>query len=313
MPSFQEFYFSSSNGHSRIRAMKCLPDVQPKAILQIAHGIAEHIDRYAPFMEFLASNAYIVVANDHLGHGKSVSAPEDQLGFFADHDGWDCVVKDMKTLQDMTREEHPGLPYVMFGHSMGSFLTRTFLIRYPDKYDAAILSGTGHQAKSIVYSGNALAAMYTKFSGPRSNGKTLNDIAFGSYNKAFEPKRTEFDWLSRDNEQVDKYINDPLCGFIPTVSLFRDMTGGIKFITKQKNIDSMSKEQPVYFMSGDADPVGENGKGVNRAYKAFCKAGLHDVTIHLYPGGRHELLNETNKDQVFADVLAWLEAKVPTK
>ena len=309
MPSFQEFTFTSSTGMNRIRAKKYLPDGEAKAIVQIAHGIAEHIDRYAEFMEFLAGNGYIVVANDHLGHGKSINGPED-LGFFAARDGWNYVLRDMEKLHDRTVKEHPGLPYVMFGHSMGSFLTRTYLIRYPGKYDAAILSGTGHQAKAMVLSGYALASAAVKLYGPRKVGDKLNSIAFGAYNNGFENPRTAFDWLSRDEAQVDKYIADPLCGFVATVSLFRDMMGGIKFITDQKNINTMSRTQPVYFMSGDCDPVGDNGKGVERAYKAFCDAGLHDVMIRLYPGGRHEMLNEVNKYDVYKDILAWIQEKV---
>lgn len=309
MPSFQEFTFTSSTGMNRIRAKKYLPDGEAKAIVQIAHGIAEHIDRYVEFMEFLAGNGYIVVANDHLGHGKSINGPED-LGFFAARDGWNYVLRDMEKLHDRTVKEHPGLPYVMFGHSMGSFLTRTYLIRYPGKYDAAILSGTGHQAKPMVLGGYALASAAVKLYGPRKVGDKLNSIAFGAYNKGFENPRTAFDWLSRDEAQVDKYIADPLCGFVATVSLFRDMMGGIRFITDQKNISAMSRTQPVYFMSGDCDPVGDNGKGVERAYKAFCDAGLHDVMIRLYPGGRHEMLNEVNKYDVYKDVLAWIQEKV---
>lgn len=309
MPSFQEFTFTSSTGMNRIRAKKYLPDGEAKAIVQIAHGIAEHIDRYAEFMEFLAGNGYIVVANDHLGHGKSINGPED-LGFFVARDGWNYVLRDMEKLHDRTVKEHPGLPYVMFGHSMGSFLTRTYLIRYPGKYDAAILSGTGHQAKPMVLGGYALASAAVKLYGPRKVGDKLNSIAFGAYNKGFENPRTSFDWLSRDEAQVDKYIADPLCGFVATVSLFRDMMGGIKFITDQKNINTMSRTQPVYFMSGDCDPVGDNGKGVERAYKAFCDAGLHDVMIRLYPGGRHEMLNEVNKYDVYQDILSWLKEKV---
>lgn len=309
MPSFQEFTFTSSTGMNRIRARKYLPDGEPRAIVQIAHGIAEHIERYGEFMEFLAGNGYIVVANDHLGHGKSINGPED-LGFFAARDGWNYVLRDMEKLHDRTAKEHPGLPYVMFGHSMGSFLTRTYLIKYPGKYDAAILSGTGHQAKAMVLGGYAMASAAVKLYGPRKIGEKLNGIAFGAYNKGFENPRTAFDWLTRVDAEVDKYIADPLCGFVATVSLFRDMMGGIKFITDQKNINTMSRTQPVYFMSGDCDPVGDNGKGVERAYKAFCDAGLHDVMIRLYPGGRHEMLNEVNKYDVYQDILAWLTEKV---
>ena len=277
--------------------------------MQIAHGIAEHIDRYRPFMEFLADNGFVVAGNDHLGHGKSIRVPEEQ-GFFAEKDGWWRVVDDMDKLHDIMSNEYPELPYVLFGHSMGSFLTRTYLIKHPDKYDGVILSGTGHQSPALVLGGNAAASVMAKLNGAMGDGAKLDSLAFGTYLNKIENPRTKFDWLSRDTEQVDKYIADPLCGFVGKIGLYRDMMQGIKFITDKKNIAQMNKEKPVYFMSGDGDPVGDYGKGVERAYKAFCDAGLHDVFMRLYPGGRHEMLNETNKEQVYQDILSWLNEKI---
>ena len=308
MPSFQDFYFQSSTGRTSIHALKCVPDGKPRAVVQIAHGIAEHIDRYRPFMEFLANNGFVIAGNDHLGHGKSIRVPEEQ-GFFAEKDGWWSVVDDMDKLHDIMSKEYPGLPYVLFGHSMGSFLTRTYLIKHPDKYDGVILSGTGHQSPALVLGGNAAATVMAKLNGAMGDGAKLDSLAFGTYLNKIENPRTKFDWLSRDSEQVDKYIADPLCGFVGKISLYRDMMQGIKFITDKKNIAQMNKENPVYFMSGDGDPVGDYGKGVERAYKAFCDAGLHDVFMRLYPGGRHEMLNETNKEQVYQDILNWLNEK----
>ena len=309
MPSFQDFYFQSSTGRTSIHALKCVPDSKPRAVVQIAHGIAEHIDRYRPFMEFLADKGFVVAGNDHLGHGKSIRVPEEQ-GFFAEKDGWWRVVDDMDKLHDIMSNEYPELPYVLFGHSMGSFLTRTYLIKHPDKYDGVILSGTGHQSPALVLGGNAAASVMAKLNGAMGDGAKLDSLAFGTYLNKIENPRTKFDWLSRDTEQVDKYIADPLCGFVGKIGLYRDMMQGIKFITDKKNIAQMSKEKPVYFMSGDGDPVGDYGKGVERAYKAFCDAGLHDVFMRLYPGGRHEMLNETNKEQVYQDILSWLNEKI---
>lgn len=309
MPSFQDFYFQSSTGRTSIHALKCVPDSKPRAVVQIAHGIAEHIDRYRPFMEFLADNGFVVAGNDHLGHGKSIRVPEEQ-GFFAEKDGWWRVVDDMDKLHDIMSNEYPEIPYVLFGHSMGSFLTRTYLIKHPDKYDGVILSGTGHQSPALVLGGNAAASVMAKLNGAMGDGAKLDSLAFGTYLNKIENPRTKFDWLSRDAEQVDKYIADPLCGFVGKIGLYRDMMQGIKFITDKKNIAQMNKEKPVYFMSGDGDPVGDYGKGVERAYKAFCDAGLHDVFMRLYPGGRHEMLNETNKEQVYQDILNWLNEKI---
>ena len=309
MPEFRDFYYPSSTGKNQIHARICTPDGTPKAVVQIAHGIAEHIDRYEDFMRFLAENSYVAVGNDHLGHGKSAATP-DELGIFSEENGWNYVVEDMKKLRDQIKEQYPDLPYVFFGHSMGSFLTRTFLIRYPDLYDAAILSGTGHQSAALVNGGYLAAQLLTKKNGPRSSGQTLNDMAFGSYCKRIENPRTPFDWLSRDSDTVDKYIADPLCGFICKTSLYRDMMGGLKFLTDQKNINKMNRNAPVYFMSGAEDPVGDYGKGVEKAYKAFCRAGLTDVMIRLYPGGRHEMLNELNRSEVMQDILSWLNDRI---
>ncbi len=309
MPEFREFYYASSTGRNQIRARMCTPDGTPRAIIQIAHGIAEYIDRYEDFMRFLAENGFVAVGNDHLGHGKSIARLEEQ-GIFAERDGWNYVVEDMKKLRELAKEQFPNLPYVFFGHSMGSFLTRTFLIRYPDLYDAAILSGTGHQSAALINGGYLAAELMTKLKGPRASGQALNDMAFGSYCKRIENPRTPFDWLSRDSETVDRYIADPLCGFVCKTSLYRDMMGGLKFLTNQKNINKMNKDAPVYFMSGAEDPVGDYGAGVEKAYKAFCRAGLTDVMIRLYPGGRHEMLNEINRSDVMQDILNWLNKKL---
>jgi alpha-beta hydrolase superfamily lysophospholipase len=312
MPAFEDFFFDSSRGGQKLHARICRPDCAPVCVVQIAHGIAEHINRYDDFMCFLAANGIVAVGNDHLGHGQSFNKPEDQ-GFFAENDGWKFVVDDMASLRDIVRKEYPDLPYVFFGHSMGSFLTRTYLIRYPDRYDAAIISGTGHQPSIVALAGYLMANAAVKSKGAKTIGTSLNNVAFGSYCKQISNPRTPFDWLSCDEKTVDAYIADPLCGFIATNSLFRDMMQGIRFIINQKNIDSMNKDKPVYFMSGKEDPVGDYGKGVDKAYKAFCKAGIKNVSMRLYPEGRHEMLNETNKDAVYADILSWLKENVLEK
>ena len=278
-------------------------------MIQIEHGIAEHINRYDDFACFLAENGFVVVGDDHLGHGQTITDPAD-LGFFADSDGWNYVVKDMDKLRDLMHREYPDLPYIFFGHSMGSFLTRTYLIEHPDKYDAAIISGTGQQGKALVFAGYTAANLMVRKLGARGDGQKLNDMAFGSYCKKIPNPRTPFDWLSRDAANVDKYIEDPLCGFVAKVSLYRDMMSGIRFIGNQKNVDKMNKEAPIYFMSGEEDPVGDYGAGVEKAYKSFCDAGIKDVMIRLYPGGRHEMLNEINRQDVYRDILKWLNDKM---
>ena len=309
MPTFKDFYFNSSTGKNKIHARMCVPDAEPRAIVQIIHGIAEYIDRYDEFMSFLADNGIIAVGTDHLGHGKSIES-EEQTGFFAYDNGWDYVVRDEEVLRLAMHENYPELPIIVFGHSMGSFMARTLLIRYPDAFNAAIISGTGNQSAALVNGGLFMGNLVTGLKGAHHYSKFLNNLAFGSYNKIYDNPKTEYDWLSRDEANVQKYIDDPLCGFIPSCSLFRDMMTGVKFITNKKNLTAMNKDMPVYFMSGDMDPVGECGKGVQKAYNNFLEAGMKDVSIKLYPGGRHEMLNEINKDEVYTDILAWLGSKI---
>lgn len=309
MPTFKDFYFNSSTGKNKIHARMCVPDAEPKAIVQIIHGIAEYIDRYDEFMSFLADNGIIAVGTDHLGHGKSIES-EEQTGFFAYDNGWDYAVRDEEVLRLAMHENYPELPIIVFGHSMGSFMARTLLIRYPDAFNAAIISGTGNQGAALVNGGLFMGNLVTGLKGAHHYSKFLNNLAFGSYNKIYDNPKTEYDWLSRDESNVQKYIDDPLCGFIPSCSLFRDMMTGVKFITNKKNLTAMNKDMPVYFMSGDMDPVGECGKGVQKAYNNFLEAGMKDVSIKLYPGGRHEMLNEINKDEVYTDILTWLGSKI---
>lgn len=309
MPTFKDFYFNSSTGKNKIHARMCVPDAAPRAIVQIIHGIAEYIDRYDEFMSFLADNGIIAVGTDHLGHGKSIES-EEQTGFFAYDNGWNYAVRDEEVLRLAMHENYPELPIIVFGHSMGSFMARTLLIRYPDAFNAAIISGTGNQGAALVNGGLFMGNLVTGLKGAHHYSKFLNNLAFGSYNKIYDNPKTEYDWLSRDEANVQKYIDDPLCGFIPSCSLFRDMMTGVKFITNKKNLTAMNKDMPVYFMSGDMDPVGECGKGVQKAYNNFLEAGMKDVSIKLYPGGRHEMLNEINKDEVYTDILTWLGSKI---
>lgn len=309
MPQFSDFTFLSGNGATQIHVRRCDPEGAPRGVVQIAHGIAEYARRYDDFAAFLAGHGFVVVVNDHLGHGESLRGPED-LGFFAEKHGWELAVGDMRKLYERMRQEFPALPYFLFGHSMGSFLTRTYLIKYRDGLAGAILSGTGQQPGLVVKAGRMMSAREVKKNGPRYKSESLNNMAFGSYNKAFEPRRTEHDWLSRDNAQVDKYVADPLCGFIPSAQLLNDMMGGILYIQDPKNLARMNMDLPVYFMSGDMDPVGGAGKGVRQAFESFKKAGVKDATMKLYPGGRHEMLNETNRDEVFQDVLGWIEKQL---
>ena len=309
MIEIKDFTFPSSTGRNIIHARIAEPEGEPRGIVQIAHGITEHIGRYESFMRFLAENGFIAVGNDHLGHGRSFTDPSD-LGFFAERNGWDRVVDDVDILHDIVSRDHRGLPYIFFGHSMGSFIVRTYAILHPSKPDLIILCGTGHLSAARANAGCAAAAAAVKMFGVRRAGDMLNNIAFGSYNDGFENVRTNFDWLNSDPDEINRYIADPLCGFIPKIGLFRDMMNGIRFITDPANIKKMNKDTPVLLLSGWEDPVGERGKGVRRAYKAFVDAGIKHVRIKLYPKARHELLNERCRDEVKSDILGFRNEKL---
>lgn len=309
MPTFKDFYFDSSDGLHKIHTQLCLPDTEPKAVVQVIHGIIEHIAPYKPYFEFLANNGFIVVGTDHLGHGLSFQSPEDK-GYVADNNGWEYLVRDEEILRQAMKSQYPDLKQVAFGFSMGSFMLRTHLIRFPGGFDAAIVGGTGNQGALLVKSGLAAANLVVGIKGPHFRSKLLNDLAFGSYNKIYETQRTDFDWLSRDENTVNVYIDDPLCGYLPTCSLFRDMMSGINFLTKPSNIAKMCKETPVIFMSGDMDPVGECGKGVKKAYELFKNTGMKDLSMKLYPGARHAIIAEINKDEVLQDMLDWINSKI---
>lgn len=309
MPVFSDYNFPSANQKTQIHVRRCSPDGAPRGIVQIAHGIAEHVERYNGFAEFLADQGFLVVANDHLGHGQSLSS-EDDLGFLAECGGWDLAVSDMHRLYALTSEEYPGLPYFLFGHSMGSFLARTYIIKFPAELAGAVICGTGQQSSGLIHSGRTVGRAEIRRKGPKYRSPLLNSIAFGAYNNGIENKRTDYDWLTRDPAIVDAYIADPLSGFIPTAGLFTDMMDGLAFISRRANMEQMNKHLPVLFISGDKDPVGENGKGVMKAYTYFLNAGMQDVTLKLYHDCRHEILNELCKEQVMSDVADWISQKI---
>jgi len=308
MARMTESSFLSSDGQTQLYCREYLPDGEAAGIVQLVHGLAEHIGRYDAFASFLADNGYIVVAHDQLGHGKS-AADRESLGFFSESGGWDKAVTDIRRLHDKTVSRFPGKPYFLLGHSMGSFLARTYMIRFRDGLDGAVFSGTGQKNGALMTGEKLLIAMEARRYGRQIKSERLNKLAFGSYNDKIDAARTSFDWLCRDDAVVDRYIEDPLCGFIPSNGLMYDIMSGMEYISKPRNVARMKKTLPVLFVSGDCDPVGENGRGVIRAYKSFLKAGMTDVTMKLYHGGRHEVLNEINKAEVFQDILYWINGK----
>lgn len=298
-----DFYYDSC-GCGQIHACVWAPGGEPKAIIQIIHGIAEHAERYDHFAEYLTTQGYMVVAEDHMGHGKSIGS-EGTQGYF--DGGWFNAVNDCMMLMNCMKEEFPGAPYILFGHSMGSFMARTILAKYPDcGLSGAIICGTGWQPKAALPALIKVVDAICKKTGERNPSEKLDNLIFGSYNKRVEHKRTPKDWLTRDNKIVDAYIADPLCGFVPSCGLLRDMMMGILYIEQPENLEKMDKKLPVWFIAGKEDPVGDYGKGVAKAADAFRKAGMEQVDMKLYPLCRHEIHNEINKEEVYEDVAEWI-------
>lgn len=282
---------------------------KPNAIIQIAHGMAEHIERYDNFANELVSHNFIVYGNDHRGHGITAQL-NNCSGYFADEQGFEKVVRDMNLLTTIIENEYPGVPIILFGHSMGSFLSRRYIQLYGDKIAGVILSGTGGDPGIMGKIGQLIAAREMRKRGPQTPSPLLNNLTFGSYNKGFKPNRTEFDWLSREELEVDKYIEDPMCGGIFTSGFFNDLLTGIETINKSKNIMMIPTKLPIFLISGSKDPVGSNAKGVLKTFKAYQQAGMEDVTYQLYEGARHEILKELNKEDVIADIINWIGRRV---
>lgn len=301
-----DHYFDSC-GKGKIHYCKWMPEGQPKAVLQILHGIAEHVERYDDFANYLTSQGYAVVAEDHMGHGDSIGEAGIR-GYF--HGGWFAAVDDSMRLMKDTMAEYPDVPYILFGHSMGSFMARTVLAKYPDSgISAAIICGTGWQPTFALPALAKVIDAMGKKAGEEAPNEQLDKMIFGGYTKGIENVRTPKDWLTRDSKIVDAYIADPLCGFVASSGLLRDMMLGIHYIQQPKHMQNMKKHLPVFFIAGDKDPVGANGKGVKQAAQAFKKAGMVNVALKLYPDCRHEILNELNKQEVYEDITGWI-AKV---
>lgn len=304
-----EFTFPSADGKTPIHAVEWLPEGPVRAVLQISHGVAEHILRYEPFADYLTARGFAVAGHDHLGHGDSVAPGAARL-YFGPRGSWKWVVDDLYTRRNLAGKRFPGVPCFLLGHSMGSFLARTYLIRYPGTVDGAILMGTGQMTPALIAGGRALTAVERRKAGEEHASPIVDRLAFGSYNKHFAPNRTGFDWLSLSPENVDDYLSDALCGGSVSTGLFQELLGGLAFISKPENLKRMNANTPVLFVSGAMDPVGGCGKGVRRALRSFERAGARDVSIRLYPGLRHEILNEECREEIFEDLYQWLCSKL---
>ncbi len=300
----EDFYFDSTSGACQIHCCRWTPEGEVKAVLQIVHGIAEFVERYDDFANYLNAQGIAVVAEDHMGHGQSINGDGIQ-GYF--HGGWFAVVEDTYRLLTETKKEYPGIPYILFGHSMGSFMARTILCKYPDSgITAAVICGTGWQPAFAMPAMIKLVEAVCKKVGEANPSEKLQSLIFGSYNSKVEHPRTAYDWLTRDTKIVDAYIAHPLCGFTASAGLLRDMLKGIYYIEKPENLARMRKDLPVFFIAGGDDPVGSYGKGIRQAENAFRKAGMTNVSVRIYPLCRHEILNEINKEEICENIAEWI-------
>lgn len=309
MSTEKHFTYSSADKKTQIHAIRWDPTGKPKAVLQIAHGMQEFIDRYADFARYLNDHGFLVVGNDHLGHGSSVVSPE-KMGYFAEKNGNKAVITDMRSLHKMTREDHPDLPYFLLGHSMGSFLVRQYLCMYGKQLDGAVISGTAYHPFAEASLGATLCRTIAKVKGWEHRSTFMTNMAMGSYNRKFEPARTKLDWLTRDEKIVDEYRKDPRTQPMFTLNAFYNMFEGLKYIDKKENLLHIPKDLPLLFIAGAMDPVGNFGQGVKRVFAQMQELGLTDVTCKLYPNDRHEVLNELDRAQVYEDVLRWLEKRI---
>lgn len=297
---------TATDGHS-IRIRQWLPAERPRAIVLILHGLAEHSARYERFAKAATETGLRVVTYDHRGHGPAVTAGSP--AHFADRDGWEAVVADVGHAIHAIREVFANTPIVLLGHSMGSYIAQSFAMRAPETIDQLILSGSTSPNRSEVRIARGLAWLISAVTRAASPARLLNTMSFGKFNDAFKPNRTEFDWLSRDPTEVDKYVDDPHCGQLASNRLWFDLLGGLLEISTPTAIARVPKTLPVLITGGELDPVGGKA-GMTRLRNAYLAAGLENVTLKLYAEGRHEMLNETNRDDVSADLLAWINAKL---
>ncbi len=277
-----------------------------KGVVQLVHGMQEHIDRYSDFAKFLAENGYIVVGHSHLGHGDSVTTKEEN-GYFAEKDGWWRLVEDVHLLQNKVQKKYPDINYIIMGHSMGSLVVRSYLTKYKDNISKAIISGTSGQKYGLI-AGQVLINIIKLAKGDHYRSQLVEKLITGSFNDDFKPNRTNADWLSRDEKQVDKYLADEKCGINFTLQAYQDLLKGTRYLSKQRNVNK-TLNVPILLFSGTKDPVGAKGKGVIRVYRMLKKAGLEFVTLKLFEEGRHEMLNETNKEEVYQFILDWIEQR----
>ncbi|EOT24568.1 hypothetical protein C805_02780 [Eubacterium sp. 14-2] len=304
------FQFQSADKETRIHAVKWEPDTgEIRGILQISHGMIEYVERYGKFAEYMTQQGFMVVGNDHLGHGKSVKSQE-MWGYFAEKGGSDIVVKDLDRLRRIMQKERPGVPYFMLGHSMGSFLLRKYLAKYGSGLQGAVIMGTGNHSTGTAVAGKEVCRLLALFRGWHYCSKLVDKMAFSTYNRRFQEENQANAWLTKDREIVKAYNQEPRCTFRFTLNGYYNLFDTLHFISRPANINAIPRNLPLFLVAGEEDPVGNYGAGVKAVYERYKEAGITDITCRLYPTDRHEILNEVDREQVYADIYAWIQARM---
>lgn len=302
----KKFGFLSSDRKTKIHAVRWEPDQgEIQGILQISHGMVEYVERYEDFAEYLTKQGFLVVGNDHLGHGASV-LHQGYWGYFAPAHGSDLVVKDLHRLRRHMQKNYPKVPYFMLGHSMGSFLLRKYLSRYGAGLSGAIIMGTGTQPDAAVIFGKAVCWLGACLKGWTYRSKLVQQLAFSGNNRRFEGEGVSNSWLTKDQQIVDAYNKEPRCTFQFTLNGFYNLFDTIHYINQKKNIESIHKNLPLFLVSGEDDPVGNYGTGVKKACQIYKRAGIKDISMKLYPSDRHEILNELDRKTVYQNIYEWM-------
>lgn len=278
---------------------------RPRAIVQLAHGMAEHINRYDDFAEYLLERNIFVYGNDHRGHGKT-GERQGLLGYFSDENGFTKTTNDLTVITDLIKQNYPDTPVFLIGHSMGSFLAREYIQQHSNKIDGVVLMGTSYR----VIATSALARTIANALPAKEESQLMNNLAFNKYNAKIPHHKTTFDWLSRDEQVVEKYINDPFCGYVPTAGFFRDLMGGLIQIHLKEPNKSIRKDLPIFIVSGDADPVGAYGKGIFKVANHYNKIGIKSIKTMLFKNARHELLNEMNHQEIYSVIYRWINERL---
>jgi len=301
----ERFLFKADDG-TEISAAKWMPKNEPVGLIQIVHGMNEHIGRYDETAKFFVEKGYAVFGEDHRGHG--LTGKNGQMGHFADKEGSLKVIEDNHTLLKMMKKEYPGKKLILYGHSMGSFISRNLAWKYGEDIDFLLLSGSGNFSNGYIYSNLFLLSFFSLFKKQTDSLLFVHNIGMKDLNKSFEPRNTDYDWLSTDPAIAQEFINDPLCGAMNSIAFYKDLMSFMKSMQNKENIAKIPKNLPIFIFSGSMDPVGKNGKTVQTTYKNYVTAGLKNIKLKIFEGYRHELHKEPVKEQLFNEILEWIKS-----